>query len=72
MAKDIQLEKRELIEAFENGITVKDLIKKLERLDPDLVVINDCRGKMPVTGVEETEVDYCYDEIIRKRAVSIF
>lgn len=64
--------KEELIYEFENGMTVAELIRRLEDLPQDLIVVNNCRDKEPVTDVSITDVDYCYDEIITKKVVEIF
>ncbi len=66
-------EKKELLEMFENGMTVGELIAVLSRFDKDLVVIN-TRGSeyFPVSTVEETDVDYCFDEVIKKHVVSVY
>lgn len=66
------MKKEELIEEFNNGITVTQLIKRLENLPQDLIVVNKCRDNEPITGISITDVDYCYDEIITKKVVSIF
>jgi hypothetical protein len=67
------MDKNELLEIFENGMTVGELIKKLEQFDTDMLVIN-TRDKayLPVADVNETSIDYCYDEIITKKVVSIW
>lgn len=65
-------EKQEFLDEFKNGITVRELISRLQRLNPDMIVINKCRDHMPITSVKETSVDYCFDEIIKKEVVSIF
>ena len=65
-------DKEQLLYEFEYGITVGQLIQKLERFPKDLVVVNDCKNKQPITDVDRTTVDYCFDEIITKEVVSIF
>ena len=64
--------KEELLSEFDNGITVAQLIKKLERLPQDLIVVNNCRNHEPITNVNVTDTDYCYDEIITKKVVNIY
>ena len=66
------MEKEELLQEFENGIIVGDLIKRLQALPQDLVVVNNCRDKYPITDVNVANVDYCYDEIITKKVVEIY
>lgn len=67
------MSKEELLLALENGMTVGDLINKLSTLDKNLIVINS-KGKdyLPIDSVEETTVDYCYDEVISRKVVSIW
>ena len=66
------MDKEELLQEFENGITVGDLIKRLQALPQDLVVVNNCRDKYPITSANVKNVDYCYDEIITKKVVEIY
>lgn len=66
------MNKQELLHEFENGMTVRDVIRTLETMNPDTIVVNNSRNDSPVTSIQETECDYCYDEIITKRIVSIF
>lgn len=67
------MEKEELLEVLASGMTVGELIAKLEKFDKDMLVIN-TRSKeyLPVADVNETIIDYCFDEIITKKAVSIW
>lgn len=67
------MDKEELLEILENGMTVGELIQKLEKFDKNMLVIN-TRGKeyLPVADIDETSIDYCYDEIITKNVVSIW
>jgi hypothetical protein len=67
------MDKEELLNILDNGMTVDELIKKLRKFDEDILVINgkDKEG-LPVTYVEETDINYCYDEIIRKKVVQIW
>ena len=67
------MNKEELLKELENGITVGELINKLEQYDKDMLVIN-TRHKdyLPVADVNETTIDYCYDKVISKRVVSIW
>lgn len=69
----VALEKTELLEILTNGMTVGELINHLERFDKDMLVIN-TRAKeyLPVADVNETTIDYCYDEIITKKVVYIY
>lgn len=64
--------KEELEYEFEYGMTVAELIKRLEKLPQDLVVVNSCKESMPISDVSKTDVDYCFDEIISKEVVSIY
>lgn len=66
------LSKEETLEELDNAITVADLIAKLSRMDPDLIVTNSCKDNLPITNIEETTCDYCFDEIITRRIVSIY
>jgi len=67
------MDKNELLEILENGMTVGELIRKLEQFDKDMLVIN-TRDKvyLPVAEIKETTIDYCYDEIITKNVVSVW
>ena len=64
--------KEELLNEFANGITVAQLIKTLKRLPQDLIVVNNCKNHEPITDINITDVDYCYDEIITKKVVNIY
>ena len=64
--------KEELLDEFANRITVAQLIKKLEKLPQDLIVVNNCRNHEPITTISITDTDYCYDEIITKKVVNIY
>lgn len=66
------MSKEELLYELDNATTVGQLIKKLERYDKDTIVVNSCRDDLPITNVDDTVVDYCYDEIISKKVVSIW
>lgn len=66
------MNKEELKYEFENGYTVADLIKVLQRLPQNFIVVNNCRDSCPITNIEVTSVDYCYDEIITHDVVSIY
>ena len=66
------MSKEELLYELDNAITVGQLIKKLERYDKDTIVVNSCRDDLPIANVDDTVVDYCYDEIISKKVVSIW
>ena len=65
-------EKGQLLYDFENGITVAALIDRLSKLPQDLIVVNDCKNKEPISDITVTDVDYCFDEIITKKVVSIY
>ena len=67
------MEKEEMLKILENGITVGNLISQLEQFDKNMLVIN-TRSKeyLPVADINETSIDYCYDEIITKKVVSIW
>ncbi len=67
------MEKEELLEVLENGIKVGELIGKLEQFDKNMLVIN-TRSKeyLPVADINVTDIDYCLDEIITKKVVSIW
>lgn len=65
-------EKGQLLYDFENGITVATLIDRLSKLPQDLIVVNDCKNKEPISNITITDVDYCFDEIITKKVVSIY
>ena len=65
-------EKEQLLYDFENGITVVALIDRLSKLPQDLIVVNDCKNKEPISDITVTDVDYCFDEIITKKVVSIY
>lgn len=67
-----RMTKEELLSEFNYGITVAQLIKRLENLPQDLIVVNDCRDNEPIADISVTGVDYCFDEIITKKVVSIF
>ena len=64
-------EKEELLDMFTNGITVGELIEKLKRFDASLIVVNDI-SRNPIGTIEETDIDYCFDEIITKHVLSIY
>ncbi|RGC71120.1 hypothetical protein DW655_14365 [Lachnospiraceae bacterium AM23-2LB] len=66
------MSKEELLYELDNAITVRQLINKLERYDQDTIVVNSCRDDLPIANIDDTVVDYCYDEIISKRVVSIW
>ena len=67
------MRKEELLLILENGMTVGDLINKLSTFDKNLIVVNSRdKNYLPVDSVEETTVDYCYDEVISRKVVSIW
>lgn len=66
------MSKEELLYELDNAITVRQLINKLERYDQDTIVVNSCRDDLPIANIDDTVIDYCYDEIISKRVVSIW
>lgn len=68
----MEVSKEELLYELDNAITVRQLINKLERYDQDTIVVNSCRDDLPIANIDDTVVDYCYDEIISKRVVSIW
>lgn len=72
MTKKQEEYKEQLKYDLENGITVSELIARLQKLPQDLIVVNDCRYHEPISSVSETEVDYCFDEIITKKVVGIW
>lgn len=68
-----EMNKEQLKEILENGMTVEELINKLQKFDKKLIVINSRdKNKLPIDSVEETQIDYCYDEIISLKVVSIW
>lgn len=62
----------ELQEWFENGITVAALIEKLKKMPQDAIVVNSCRNHEPVSDINETDVDYCFEEIITRHVIDIW
>ena len=72
MTKEQEEYKEQLKYDLENGITVSQLIARLQKLPQDLIVVNDCRYYEPINSVEEKEVDYCFDKIITKKIVGIW
>jgi hypothetical protein len=67
------MDKEELLDIFDNGMTVGELINELSAFDKDMLIINGKdKERLPVNNVEEIDIDYCYDEIIRKRVVEIW
>ena len=65
--------KEELLYELNNAITVGELIKKLECFDKNMIVINGRdKNNLPVSSVSKTNIDYCYDEIIRREVVEIW
>lgn len=67
------MDKQELLNILENGMTVDELIKKLNKFDKNMLVINSRdKERLPIADVDETTIDYCYDEIVTKRVVSIW
>lgn len=68
-----EMNKKQLKEILKNGMTVEELINKLQNFDKKLIVINSRdKNKLPIDSVEETQIDYCYDEIISQKVVSIW
>ena len=67
------MDKEELLDIFNNAITVGQLISILEKFDKNMIVVN-ARDKeyLPVDSVSKETVDYCYDEIISKEVISIW
>jgi hypothetical protein len=67
------MDKEELLDILNNGMTVGDLLGELSKFDKDMLVVN-AKGeeRLPINSVEETDIDYCYDEIIRKKVVEIW
>ena len=67
------MEKEELLDELDHAMTVGALIKKLERFDKNMIVIN---GKdkdgLPIYDVSKTNISYCYDEIIRREVIEIW
>lgn len=67
------MDKEKLLYELKHAMTVGDLIKKLERYDKNMIVINGRdNSNLPVSSVEKTNIDYCYDEIIRKEVIEIW
>lgn len=67
------MDKNELKSILENGMTVEEVIKKLQKFDKNLIVINrKDKQHLPIDSIELTKVDYCYDEIISKEVVAIW
>ena len=67
------MSKEELLQIFDNAMTVGELKKKLEKFDDDLILVNTRdEEKLPIDCVEKTKIDYCFDEIISKEVVSIW
>lgn len=61
--KKKELSKMEVVDLVKNGMTVGELIEKLEQFDKDLVVINDETEKgIPITAVQKFTVDYAIDD----------
>lgn len=68
-----EMNKKQFKKILENGMTVEELINKLQKFDKKLIVINSRdKNKLPIDSVEESQIDYCYDEIIRQKVVSIW
>lgn len=67
------MSKEELLDILENGITVGEAIRRLEKYDKNMLLVN-VRGKeyLPVADINETNIDWCYDEIISRKVVSIY
>ena len=67
------MDKEELLDIFNNAITVGQLISILEKFDKNMIVVN-ARDKeyLPIDSVSKETVDYCYDEIISKEVISIW
>ena len=67
------MSKDELKNILENGMTVEEVIEKLQKFDKNLIVINS-RDKeyLPISSIDLSKVDYCYDEIISREVVSIW
>lgn len=67
------MEKEELMEILNNGMTVEEVIKQLELYDIGTLVINGRSMEyLPVSDISETHIDYCYDKIIKRDVVSIY
>lgn len=67
------MSKEKTLELLKNGMTVGDLIRKLERYDRNMLVINTRSDEyLPVDSVTKTTIDYCFDEIISKEVISIW
>ena len=67
------MNKEELLDILENGMTVGKAIRRLEKYDKNMLLVN-VRGKeyLPVSDIHETNIDYCYEEIISRKVVSIY
>lgn len=67
------MDKEEALEVLENGMTVGEAIATLKKFDEDLLLVNTRSNEnLPVSDISETDIDYCYDEIISKHIVSIW
>lgn len=67
------MNKEDLLYELNNAMTVGDLIKRLEQYDKGMIVINGCdENNLPVSSVSKTNIDYCYDEIIRREVIEIW
>ena len=64
--------REEVLSKFASAMTVGQLIEKLESYDPTLPVVNVCNNKEPIGWVGKQDVDYCDDEIVTIKTVSIW
>lgn len=67
------MNKEKLLYELNNAMTVGNLIKQLEQYDKNTIVINGKdKNYLPVLSAFKTNIDYCYDEIIRREVVEIW
>lgn len=64
--------REEVLCKFAGSMTVGQLIEKLKSYDPMLPVVNNCNDKEPIGWVGELDIDYCDEEIVIVKAVSIW
>ena len=64
--------REEVLNRFADAMTVGQLIEKLKSYDPELPVVNNCNDKEPIGWVGEQDIDYCDEEIVTIKAVTIW
>lgn len=60
--EDKKLTKEEIVELVKNGMTVGELIDKLEQFDKNLVVINESNEDIPVNSVRKSKAQWFLDD----------